>query len=148
MLRKIAFIVAALATLLASGGCASGPAAAAPDQNLYQRLGGREAINAVVVDAIGNVSVDARINRRFANIAAAQLSTYLVDLVCVRAGGPCSYTGHNMADAHEGMFISDAEFDALVEDLAKSLDKFNVPAREKRESLAMLYQMRNSIVGH
>ena len=41
-----------------------------------------------------------------------------------------------------------ASFDALVEDLAKSLDKFNVPAREKRESLAMLYQMRNAIVGH
>ena len=53
-----------------------------------------------------------------------------------------------MADAHEGMYIRDEEFDALVQDLVMSLDKFKVPAREQGELLALLGQMRNAIVGH
>ncbi len=53
-----------------------------------------------------------------------------------------------MADSHEGMHIRDDEFDALVEDLLKSLSKFKVPEREQRESVAILARMRNAIVGH
>jgi hemoglobin len=114
---------------------------------LYERLGGRAAITAVVDDAIVNVTADPRISRRFAN-AGSGLTKNLVDLVCVRTGGPCRYTGADMATAHEGMLIRDDEFDALLEDMAKSLDKFKVPAREKGEALAILRQMRNAIVGH
>jgi len=53
-----------------------------------------------------------------------------------------------MATAHEGMNIRDDEFDALVEDLAKSFATFKVPAREQGELLAMLARMKNAIVGH
>ena len=130
---------------LSIGGCATMQPAAAP--TLYDRIGGRAALTAVVDDAIENVSADPRINRRFAN-AGPGLTKNLVDLLCLRAGGPCKYAGLDMAAAHEGMFINDDEFDALVEDIAKSLDKFKVPAREKGESIAILRQMRNAIVGH
>ena len=134
-----------LALTLAAVGCASSPV---PEPTLYQRLGGREAINAVVVDSIGNVSADQRINARFAHIDANNLSNNLVDLICERTGGPCVYKGRNMADSHEGMHIRDDEFDALVEDLLKSMKKFKVPEREQRESVAILARMRNAIVGH
>jgi hemoglobin len=132
-----------LALTLAAVGCASSPA-----PTLYQRLGGREAINAVVVDAFVNVSVDQRINARFAHTDSNNLSNNLVDLICERTGGPCVYKGRNMADSHEGMYIRDDEFDALVEDLVKSMNKFKVPEREQRESVAILARMRNAIVGH
>jgi hemoglobin len=66
----------------------------------------------------------------------------------MRAGGPCTYAGSDMSAAHEGMRIRDDEFDALVEDLAKSLDKFKVAPRERGELLKVLGQMRNAIVGH
>jgi len=135
----------ALIVALWLGGCAT----AQPPQaaTLYERLGGHAAITAVVDDAIVNVTADPRINARFAN-AGPGLTKNLVDLVCLRTGGPCKYGGLDMAAAHEGMFIRDDEFDALVEDMAKSLDKFKVPAREKGEALAILRQMRNAIVGH
>ena len=135
----------ALITALSISGCATAPPAQAP--TLYERLGGRAAITAVVDDAIANVTADPRIKQRFAN-AGPGLTKNLVDLVCLRTGGPCKYSGLDMAAAHEGMFIRDDEFDALVEDMAKSLDKFKVPAREKGEALAILRQMRNAIVGH
>ena len=151
----------ALITALSVAGCATGQTAQAPAQaptqaptqastqapTLYERLGGRAAITAVVDDSIANVTADPRIKQRFAN-AGPGLTKNLVDLVCLRTGGPCKYTGADMATAHEGMFILDDEFDALVEDMAKSLDKFKVPAREKAEALVILRQMRNAIVGH
>jgi hemoglobin len=138
------FATALLAAALATGGCASGPAEA---PSLYQRLGGRDAIEAVVDDAIGHISVDPRINQRFASAAIAPLKRDLVDLLCARSGGPCIYTGRDMARAHEGMNIRDDEFDALIEDLVKSLDKFKVPVKEKGELLGILGPMKGDIVG-
>ena len=150
-MRLLLALAAALTAVLAIAGCAAAPTAAttppATQATLYERLGGRAAITAVVDDSIANVTSDPRINRRFAN-AGPGLTKNLVDLVCLRTGGPCKYTGADMATAHEGMFIRDDEFDALVEDMAKSLDKFKVPAREKAEALVILRQMRNAIVGH
>jgi hemoglobin len=57
----------------------------------------------------------------------------LVDQLCEATGGPCKYGGRSMLDAHRGMNITDAEFNALVEDLVKSLDEFKVPAEEQKE---------------
>jgi hemoglobin len=114
---------------------------------LYDRLGGKPAITAVVDDFIGNVARDARINKRFANANIPRLKTQLVDQICEASGGPCTYTGMNMLDAHRGMNISDAEFTALVEDLIKSLDTFKVPAPEKNELLTALGGMKPQIVG-
>jgi hemoglobin len=148
MLKRTMFVAATLSALLAVAGCAMEPVKPAPEQTLYQRLGGRDAIVAVVDDAVGNIAADTRINRRFGNADIVKLKKNLADQVCAGTGGPCTYTGRNMADAHEGMNIRDDEFDALVEDLVKSLDKFKVPAREKSELLAILGRMRNAVVGH
>ncbi|MEP7057613.1 MAG: group 1 truncated hemoglobin [Caldimonas sp.] len=133
---------------LVLAGCSMNPSAPASTRNLYERLGGKAAITAVVDDAVANIAADPRINRRFANANIPHLKTNLVDFLCARSGGPCTYTGRNMSDAHEGMNIRDDEYDALVQDLVKSLDKFNVGAREKGELGAMLAQMRNAVTGH
>jgi hemoglobin len=139
--------VASLAVLLACAGCAS-ERSALPDQSLYQRLGGSAAITAVVEDAVGNIAADPRLNGRFASAGNSHLTRNLAALVCIRTGGPCTYAGRDMSAAHEGMNIRDDEFDALVEDVVKSLDKFKVPPREKGELRAILVQMRNAVVGH
>jgi hemoglobin len=114
---------------------------------LYDRLGGRPAIQAVVDDFIGNVAADARINNRFAGAPIGKLKTNLVDQICEATGGPCKYTGQNMKSVHAGMQITDAEFDALVEDLSKSLDKLKVAEAEKGELLTALGKMRKDVVG-
>lgn len=114
---------------------------------LYDRLGGRPAIQAVVDDFIGNVAADARINKRFAGAPIGKLKTNLVDQICEATGGPCKYTGQSMKSVHAGMQITDAEFDALVEDLGKSLDKLKVAEAEKGELLTALGKMRKDVVG-
>jgi len=147
---RFAHTVCAAALLgCALTGCSTTPPAQpARDQILYQQLGGKAGITAIVDDAIGIIATDPRINQRFRATNANHLKTNLIDLLCQRAGGPCVYSGRNMADAHDGMHIRDDEFDALVQDIAKSFDKFKVPAAERNESLAILNQMRGAIVGH
>src|SRR6185503_16064985 len=132
--------------LVLAAGCASRDSAMTEKKPLYDRLGGKPAITAVVDDFIGNVAADARINRRFGGTDIPKLKSRLVDQICEASGGPCKYTGQSMKDAHFGMKITDAEFGALVEDLVKSLDKFKVAAREKQELLGALGGMKGDIV--
>lgn len=116
------------------------------DKPLFERLGGLDAIKAVVDDFIGNVAADPAINARFANADINNLKAKLVEQICEATGGPCKYTGKDMVTAHTGMKISDAEFGALVGDLKKSLDKFKVPEREQTELLTALGSMKPDIV--
>jgi len=137
-----------LCAALLAAGCATAPA-----PTLYDRLGGRAGLEAMVADAIGRISTDPRINARFANLSSAPaagkaLMDNLVDLICERAGGPCVYHGLNMAAAHEGMQIRDAEFDALVEDIGAALAHQRVAEADRAEALQQLQRMRGAIVGH
>ena len=119
-----------------------------PNASLYDRLGKKEAITAVVGDFVGNVAADTRINSFFAKTDIPHLKQMLVEQICQATGGPCQYSGKDMRTAHEGMNITDDQFNALVGDLKKSLDKFKVGDKEQNELLTALGGMKGDIVGH
>ena len=116
------------------------------DRSLYSRLGGRPAITAVVDDFVTNVAKDNRINKFFGGADIPRLKRLLVQQICAGTGGPCKYEGRSMREAHRGMNVANADFDALVQDLVKSLNKFSVPAREQKELLSILGPMRRDVV--
>lgn len=152
-MRTRMFVMAALAavSLMAcggkgKGGGGGGGGSAMAEKSLYDRLGGKDAITAVVEDFIGNVAADKRINTFFANADIPGLKQKMVDQICEATGGPCKYAGKDMKTAHAGMGVKDADFGALVEDLVKSLDKFKVPQKEKDELLGALGGMKGDIV--
>lgn len=116
------------------------------DPTLYERLGERPAIAAVVDDFVGRVAKDDRINGKFVNANIPKLKVRLVEQICQASGGPCTYMGQDMKMAHAGMGISNAEFGALVEDLVAALNKFNVPKKEKDELLGALAALQGDIV--
>jgi hemoglobin len=118
----------------------------AQQKSLYDRLGGKDAIAAVVDDFAGNVLADTRINKKFAKSDPARLLANLKDFVCFATGGPCKYTGLSMKESHKNMGSTAGEFNALVEDLVKTLDKFNVGDQEKKELLGALAGLRGDIV--
>jgi hemoglobin len=124
----------------------SGNTMSTPEKSLYDRLGGKTAITAVVDDFVGRVAADNRINGKFANANIPRLKSMLVDQICQASGGPCTYTGRDMKSTHAGMGISSSEFDALVGDLVATLNKFTVPEREKNELLGALGPMKGDIV--
>ena len=116
------------------------------EKSLYERLGGRAGIEAVVKDFAGRALADARINKKFAQSDPDRLVTSLVQQVCAATGGPCKYMGRSMKEAHRNMAVTEGEFAALVEDLGAALDHAKVPAKEKGELVAALGPMKGDIV--
>jgi hemoglobin len=155
MKRRV--IIPALLVLALSGGMLSScsksndPAPQATP-SLYERLGGINAVSAVVDQFLVNVVADNRINASFSATVANEYRTTLlrnnlIDQICAGAGGPCVYKGKNMLEAHRGMNITDAQFNALVEDLVAALNTFNVKEKEQQDLLAILGPMKSDIVG-
>ena len=114
--------------------------------SLYDRLGGIDAITAVVGSFRDRVAGDDRINLKFARTDLARLTKMLIDQVCEASGGPCRYTGRSMKEAHASMRVTNGEFDALVEDLVATLAQFKVGKPEQDDLLAVLGPLRSEIV--
>ncbi len=120
---------------------------AANADTLYQRLGGYDAIQAVVDQMIANVAADKRINKYFAHADIPRLRHMLADQICSATGGWCVYSGKDMKTAHAGMHIRNRDFNALVQDLGMALNKYRVPAKEQHELVATLAPLKGDIVG-
>ena len=114
--------------------------------SLYDRLGGVDAITVVVRDFEDRAAKDDRINQKFARTDLARLTKEFVDQVCEATGGPCNYTGLSMKKAHKNMGVTEGEFDAFMEDLVATLEKFNVEKAEQNEILSFLRGFQGEIV--
>lgn len=114
--------------------------------SLYQRLGGHDAITAVIDAFVARCAGDPRINRKFERTDVPRLKKMLIDQVCEATGGPCTYAGRSMQETHDGMGVTAGEFDALVESLVTTLGEFSVPQAERDELLGALAPMRAQIV--
>ena len=123
----------------------------AQQASLYKRLGGYDAIAAVTDDFLGRLTTDPQLKRFFVGHSTdslKQIRQHIVDFLCQATGGPCAYHGRDMRTAHTGLGITEDDWTATVKDLTATLDKFNVPAKEKGEVLAAISSLKGDIVGH
>jgi hemoglobin len=116
------------------------------EPSLYDRLGGTEAITAVTRAAVARQMKDDRIKLKYARTNVDRLIKEFVDLLCQATGGPCTYTGRDMTEAHHNMGVTSGEFQAFVEDVVATLDGFNVGKAEQDELLNILAPVRGEIV--
>ncbi|MFH0343406.1 MAG: group 1 truncated hemoglobin [Chromatiales bacterium] len=119
------------------------PAASRP---LFERLGGQEGLTAIVDGLMSNIGADPRTRPYFTNVDLRRFKTKMVEYLCEQTGGPCKYTGGEMKARHEPHQIGDAEFDAFMEDLTKSLDNKQVAQSDKDELLGILGKLRPDVV--
>lgn len=124
----------------------AGVAMAGDNPSLYDQLGGKPGITKIIDGMITHVAQDQRIKAFFANANIPRLKMLLVEQVCAATGGPCTYTGESMREAHKGMNINSAQFNALVEDLQKSFVDNNVPIGAGNKLLAILAPMKKDVV--
>ena len=124
-------------------------AAAQKQKTLYERLGGYDAIAAVVDDFIGRLVADKQFERFFAGHSTdskKRIRQHIVDQFCAAAGGPCIYTGRTMKDSHAGLGITEDDWNAAAQHLVATLDKFKVGAQEKKELLDFVGGLKKDIV--
>lgn len=118
-------------------------------KSLYERLGGYDAVAAVVDDFIARLVADKRFSKFFVGHSEDSLKKirqHIVDQFCAAAGGPCLYTGRDMKTSHHGLAITSEDWDASAKHLVESLDKFKVPQTEKDELLAFVTTLKKDIV--
>ena len=70
----------------------------------------------------------------------------IVDQLCAVTGGPCFYTGRDMKVAHVGLGITEKDWEATANHLVATLNKFNVPEKEKSEVLVIISSLKKDIV--
>jgi len=116
---------------------------------LYERLGGYDAVSAVVNNLIPRLMADDELGRFWANRGSDGLDRekqLLIDILCHNAGGPMFYTGRDMTVSHRGMRISDSDWSRFIAHLNDTVDQFELPDAEKNDVLAFIESTKAEIV--
>jgi hemoglobin len=133
----------AIAALLVLASLA--PAHAADDAT-YRGLGGQQGIKNIVTTFIPLILADARIKESFADSDMKHVAMRLEEQFCMLSGGPCAYQGKDMTEIQEGLNISNAQFNALAEDLQVAMERNGVPSHVQNKLVAKLAPMQRAIV--
>ena len=120
--------------------------AMADDDTLFTDLGGKPGIDRLVDASVDNYLADDRIKAIFDESNMDRVRAELKDQFCVVAGGPCTYTGHNMVAAHKGLHLTNANFNALVEDLQAAMETCSIPFAVQNRFLARLAPYQHEVV--
>jgi hemoglobin len=121
----------------------------AHEKTLYERLGGYDAVSAVVDDFAGKLFNDPVVGARFFGMSDDSREGFRQknkNLVCNVTGGPCKIISRSAAKTHGGLGIKASEFDIVVQHLVDTLNKFKVPEKEHKELLAIIGTLRPDIV--
>lgn len=116
------------------------------DASLYERLGGEEKIRTIAASIFDNHVKNEAVKARYAESDRDEVFRLVTEFVCAGTGGPQSYTGKDMLEAHRGMNISEQEYMAVLDDILAALEANGVGQREQEELLMIAYSLRSEIL--
>ncbi len=119
------------------------------EKSLYDRLGGYDAVSAVVDDFAAKLFNDPVVGARFFGMGDDSREGFRQknkNLVCAATGGPCKIISRSAATTHTGLGIKASEFAIVAQHLVDTLNKFNVPEKEHNELMAIIASLRPDIV--
>jgi len=122
------------------------------DEGLQVGLEAKTLIATVIDDFIDRVMIDPRLNANprvdeaHHRVPPAGFKYLVTEMLCWAAGGPQKYTGCAMMESHQHLMITAAEWEAFLDDLQQTLDKFAVPEAEQAEIKAIIDSTRTDIV--
>jgi hemoglobin len=120
------------------------------ERSLYERVGGYNALAGVVDEFMKRLAADKQLARFLVGLSddsKKRLRQHLLNQFCQATGGPCIYTGREMKTVHTGLKITESDWDIAAKALVDTLDKFQVPKREKDEIVGFVTTLKKDIVG-
>jgi hemoglobin len=93
-----------------------------------------------LIDRVMNdprLNANPRVDEAHHRVSAAGFKYLVTELVCWASGGPQHYSGRSMQVLHRDLRITATEWDAFLDDLQRTLDKFGVPQAEQEEQKAI-----------
>lgn len=148
-MKKLLFIAFVVVSCFSASFAQGDSSMMMKDKSLYERVGGYDALAAVSDDFIVRLATSKKLGRFVAglsNDSKKKLRQHLVEFLCNATGGSCEYTGRDMKTSHQGMGITEADWDESVKLLNETFDKFKVPERERKELLAAVGSLKKDIV--
>ena len=119
---------------------------ATADDSLYQALGAKPGLEALMGVFVAGLKADSRIGEQFKETKSSYLQGQLVDQICAVSGGPCTYKGADMKTTHANMEITKANFNALVEVLQTAMDSRGIPFATQNQLLARLAPLHRDVI--
>jgi len=119
------------------------------EKTLYERLGGYDAISAVVNDLLPRLMADSQLGRFWENRGEDGINReeqLLIDFLCSSAGGPLLYTGRDNKTSHKGMGISESDWEKFIGHLNATLEKFQLPQQERSDVIGFIESTKADIV--
>jgi len=119
------------------------------NKTLYTRLGGYDAIAAVVSDLLPRLQQDPALSlfwERRPEDSLQRSKQLLIDFLCSGAGGPVYYTGRDMKTSHKGMRLSNGDWSAFMGHLQAALDTFKIPLTERGELVNFIESTKEDMV--
>jgi hemoglobin len=121
-----------------------------PERSLYHRLGGYDAVAAFVDDLLPRLMSDSQLSVYWRGKCKDSLSKerqLLVDFLSSAFGGPAHYAGRNMKTSHDGLAISESDWNLFIRHTTETLNDLGVEEREKGEILSAAGSLKADIVG-
>jgi hemoglobin len=120
-----------------------------PEKSLYHRLGGYDAIAAFVDDLLPRLTADPQIGVYWKGKCKDSMKKdrqLVVDFLCAATGAPVNYLGRDMKTSHEGLGISENDWNVFVQHTVATLGDLGVAEKEKNEFLAAAASLKADIV--
>ncbi|MCW8928806.1 MAG: group 1 truncated hemoglobin [Gammaproteobacteria bacterium] len=131
---------------LSSVSCAS---TSQDNRTLYERLGGYDAVVAVVNDLVPRLAKDKKLGRFWAHRGDDGIDRevqLVIDFIANKAGGKLYYTGREIKESHVGMRISEDDWKIFMKHLDATLDKFKLPPRERKDVIDFMESTKKDMV--
>ena len=121
------------------------------EQTLFERLGGKDGISAIVDTTVENHMKNPAVNPRFLPLKDQPerlrvIKDHTIDFFSMGSGGPANYTGMDMITTHTGMNISPGEYYHVMDDIMLALDANGIDEESKKDVLAVLWSLKGMIV--
>jgi hemoglobin len=116
------------------------------ESSLYERLGGEDKIREIATSILDNHLANDAVKARYAASDRGEVIRLVTEFICAGTGGPQTYSGKDMLEAHRGMNISELEYVAVLDDILNALNSHEVGQREQEELLMIAYSLRGDIL--
>ena len=115
-------------------------------ENLYEALGGEVALERIADNFILEIANDDRVIGYFEDTNVERFRQFFIEHMCMLTDGPCEYTGDTLVDTHVGMNITEAAFNAIVEDIMAAMNKADISIGTQNRVLARMAELREQII--
>ena len=120
-----------------------------PTPSLYERLGGYDAIAAILDDLLPRLLDDAQLGVYWKGKCTDSLNKdrqLFVDFLSSAFGGPVVYLGRDMKTSHDGLGITESDWNRFIEHIVATLKNLAIPERETTEFLAAAGGLKGDVL--